>query len=235
MATNNVNKRKRGRPPGRSEKGRQSQEHLYKTAIRLFSEQGYHQTTLRQIAREAGVSPALLYKYFPSKVSVVLNLYDDLSHAFIQEMGAMPAGTWRERVVFTLEQSLGALRPHRDTMKAFIPVMVVDPEHGLFSEQAAFSRHRVQGQFQRAVAEAKDAPKEALASALGTVIYVLHLGVILWWLMDRSPSQRATGGLVTLLKSLAGPAAMLLKFPGTKAPILTMERLIQDGLFAGLE
>ena len=43
--------KKPGRPPGRSEKGRAREALLYDTALRLFAEQGYEATTLRQIAR----------------------------------------------------------------------------------------------------------------------------------------------------------------------------------------
>src|SRR4051812_13780672 len=34
---------------------------------RLFSERGFHATTTRHLAEVAGVSEALLFKYFPSK------------------------------------------------------------------------------------------------------------------------------------------------------------------------
>jgi len=45
----------------------------------LIGERGYDAATLRDVAARAGVSPALLYRYFPNKRSVVLALYDELS------------------------------------------------------------------------------------------------------------------------------------------------------------
>jgi len=50
-------------------------------ARRLFLEHGFHQTTTRAIAREAEVSDALLYRYFPSKRDLFDAVLDEgLSH-----------------------------------------------------------------------------------------------------------------------------------------------------------
>ncbi|GAA3582267.1 hypothetical protein GCM10022222_78810 [Amycolatopsis ultiminotia] len=40
-------------------------------AVRLFLEQGYEQTTIAQITREAGISPRSLFRYFGSKEDLV--------------------------------------------------------------------------------------------------------------------------------------------------------------------
>ena len=50
---------------------------LYAAALRLIAKRGYEAATLRDIAAEAGVSPALLYRYFPGKHAVVLALYEE--------------------------------------------------------------------------------------------------------------------------------------------------------------
>ena len=51
-------------------------ERLYETATRLIAKHGYESTTLRNVADKAGVSVGLLYKYFPNKRAVVIELYD---------------------------------------------------------------------------------------------------------------------------------------------------------------
>src|SRR5262247_3481994 len=99
MFTNNVKRRKRGRPPGQSPQGAAARERLYETAIRLISERGYEATTLRDIAQAAGVSVGLLYRYFPSKQAVIVALYDQLSADFAQQAAALKPGKWRDRFV----------------------------------------------------------------------------------------------------------------------------------------
>ena len=177
------------------------------------------------------MSPGLLYKYYPSKVAVVLELYDRLSLAFEEAAQSMPEGPWRERTAYALEHSMATLRPHREPLRALIPVLVGDPEHGLFSEQTAFSRERVQRVFRDAVSGASNTPKENLALALGNLLYMLQLGVILWWLLDRSPAQQATEGLIALFISLGGVASAALWLPGTTAPLLALDGLVRRGLY----
>ena len=39
---------------------------IQKEALRLFTEQGFEQTTVEQVADAAGVSPATFYRYLPA-------------------------------------------------------------------------------------------------------------------------------------------------------------------------
>ena len=45
-------------------------ENIIATARRVFSEKGFHGTTTRELAREAAVSEALLFKHFPNKEAI---------------------------------------------------------------------------------------------------------------------------------------------------------------------
>ena len=135
--------------------------------MQLIAARGYEATTLRDIAKEAEVSVGLLYRYFPSKRAVVIALYDELSAEFARRAAEMPVGTWRDRFIFAVNASLDVLTPHRVALRALTPVLVGDPEEGIFSENTAFSRLRVQHVFEEAVVKAKDAPKPPLAYALG--------------------------------------------------------------------
>jgi AcrR family transcriptional regulator len=203
--------------------------------VRLIGEQGYEATTLRGVAKRASVSPGLLYRYFPSKRSVVLALYDELSDAFAHDAAEMPAGKWRDRFLYALETSLRTLAPHRVTLRALVPVMVGDVDEGVFAQSTAFSRARVQAIFQRAVVGANDAPPQKLAEALGRLFYVIHLGVILWWLLDKSPRQRATQGLLSLWRRILPSAALALRLPIVRGAVQSADMLFREALLDGLE
>ena len=45
---------------------------IVKTAIKLFSRQGFYKTTIQDIAREAGFSQGFIYQYFNSKEELLL-------------------------------------------------------------------------------------------------------------------------------------------------------------------
>jgi len=192
--------RGRGRPRGATAKSAETREALYRVAVGLFASQGYEQTTLRAIADRAGVSPGLLYRYFPSKRAVVLALYDELSAEFQERARAMPRGRWRDRFAFALETSLEVLGPHRGTLVALVPVLVGGADAGLFAPATAFSRERVQSAFVEAVTGAGDAPRGGGAAALGRALDLVHLAVLLLWLLDRSEGQRATARLVAVVR-----------------------------------
>jgi AcrR family transcriptional regulator len=231
MFTENVKPRKRGRPPGQSAQGAAARDRLYETAIRMISERGYEATTLREIAKEAHVSVGLLYRYFPSKQAVIIALYEELSGDFSRQAATMKPGMWRGRFLFALDASVRALQPHRTTLRALIPVLIGDPDDGVFAEGTAFSRLRVQQVFEDAVAGATDAPKAPLAGALGRLLYLVHLAVLLWWLLDKTPQQRATDTLVRLTEQLLPSAALTLRLPLVRRFVIAFDDLIREGLF----
>jgi AcrR family transcriptional regulator len=228
-------KRGRGRPPGPTEQGAAAREQLYKTAIKLISSRGYEATTLRDIAKKADVSVGLLYRYFPSKRAVVLALYDELSAEYAARAAKMAPGRWRERFLYALRTSLDVLGQQREGLSALTGVLVGDANEGLFAQATAFSRRRVQAVFEEAVVGASDAPKPEDAAALGRVLYVVHLAVILWWLLDKSPRQRATSQLLALLERLLPTAALALRLKPARALVRAADVLCRKGLFGDEE
>ena len=230
MFTENV-KRGRGRPPGQTAQGAAARERLYGIAIRRMAKRGYESTTLRDVAKEAGVSVGLLYRYFPSKQAIIIALYDELSADFTRVAAAMPRGRWRDRFTFALKTSLEVLAPHREALRTLTPVLVADPEEGVFAESAAFSRRRVQGVFEEAVAGATDAPPAMFARAVGRLLYLVHLAVLLWGGLDKSKGQRVTGTLVTLIEQMLPSASLALRLPAMRRFVTSLDELIREALF----
>ena len=54
----------------RNARGEQRQQDLLRAAATVFGRVGYHETTTNAIAKEAGVSPATLYQFFPNKEAI---------------------------------------------------------------------------------------------------------------------------------------------------------------------
>ena len=231
MFTQNVKAARRGRPRGPTPQGAAARGRLYAIAVRMIGERGYEATTLREIAREADVSVGLLYRYFPSKQAVVLALYDQLSAEYAEQARAMRAGKWRDRFAFALTTSLGVLEPHQRALRALTPVLVGDPDEGIFSNDTAFSRLRVQAVFEEAVRGASDAPARPLADALGRLLYLVHLAVLLWWLLDKSPRRRATSTLVSLIAGLLPSIGLALRLPAVRRFVLSVDELVREALF----
>ncbi|MCW5966459.1 MAG: TetR/AcrR family transcriptional regulator [Bryobacterales bacterium] len=230
MFTENSNRRGRGRPAGLSPEGEATKVRIYETAINLIGERGYEAATLREVAARAAISPGLLYRYFPSKRAVVLALYDELSIRFAEQAGELPHGKWRDRFVFTLRLSLEVLWSHRVTLRALVPVIVGDAEDGVFATGTLFARERIQSAFQDAVSGATDAPTKPLADSLGRLLYLLHLGVVLWWLLDRSPEQKSTKDLVNLVARILPPFSLTLGLPVVRNFVRSADALYLAGL-----
>ncbi|MEU2086800.1 TetR family transcriptional regulator [Streptomyces albus] len=61
------------------------------TAVRLFAEQGYEQTTIAQIAREAGISQRSLFRYFGTKEDLVCGDQEALGALLKRTVEQQPA------------------------------------------------------------------------------------------------------------------------------------------------
>jgi hypothetical protein len=59
----------------------------------------------------------------------------------------------------------------------------------------------------------------------------VHLAVLLWWLLDKTPKQRATQALLGLTEQLLPSAALALRLAPVQRFVLEMDELIREGLF----
>jgi mycofactocin system transcriptional regulator len=75
---------RRGRPPGTSRRT------LELIALRLFTEQGFDETPIEQIAAEAGVSRRTFFRYFDSKASVLWGEFDSEVDVIREALAKVP-------------------------------------------------------------------------------------------------------------------------------------------------
>jgi TetR/AcrR family transcriptional regulator, regulator of mycofactocin system len=75
---------RRGRPPGTSAR------ELELISLRLFTRDGFEDTTVERIAAEAGVSRRTFFRYFDSKADVLWHAFDDEVRALREAFAAVP-------------------------------------------------------------------------------------------------------------------------------------------------
>jgi AcrR family transcriptional regulator len=76
----------------RERKKRRTRQLLSETARRLFSERGFEQVSVAEIAREAEVSEMTVFNYFPSKEDLVYSGLETFEEQLLAAIGERPAG-----------------------------------------------------------------------------------------------------------------------------------------------
>lgn len=97
-------------------KGERTRQEILAAARRLFISQGFTATSMRQIAKEVGITPAAIYNHYPSKDGLFATLlqgaapYDQLFALF----GGIGAGTPEDFVRQVFRASLAFITDHQD-------------------------------------------------------------------------------------------------------------------------
>lgn len=174
-------------------------------AFSLFRSSGFEETTMRGIAAKAGVSLGSAYYYFESKEDLVMAFYDRAMEAMAPRLEAVASGkgSFEEKVANLIAVKFEYFQPSRTFLGALLR-HAADPRHRLspFSKETRHIREEDQKYFARVIAESRDArAPDELAPRLPMLLWLYQLGLILYWIYDRSPGQRQT--LMLRKKSLA--------------------------------
>ena len=179
-------------------KARRTRERILEAALALFAEKGYEATTMRDVAREAGASLGLAYRYFASKEEFALALYMRLAEESEDwARDGLAGGTVAERFERAMLAKLDQVSSHRGPLAALL-TRALDPNSRLsaLGEGTTAVREKMGSIFLEVVRGASDAPGEKQVRELGNVLYALHLAILLYWFHDKSPDARATRELI---------------------------------------
>jgi AcrR family transcriptional regulator len=184
---------------GRTPRSEVTRTRIVEAALRLFGENGYDRTTMRAIAREAGVSVGNAYYYFKSKEELVQGFYDRIAELHGRQSADLLAGQrdFAGRLRAVMLGWLDVAAPYHEFGRQFF-VNAADPESPLspFSPESSPARD-AQIAIHRAVVEGSDTRIDpALRAELPELLWLYHMGVVLFWVHDRSPGCRRTRMLV---------------------------------------
>ena len=71
-------------PMGRVKKINDKRHRIMNAAITSFAQRGYHQATIADVAREAGVAAGTIYLYFKNKDDLLVSIFEEKVQGFIQ-------------------------------------------------------------------------------------------------------------------------------------------------------
>lgn len=185
---------------GKTAKGEQTRALILETALELFRERGYEETTMRAIARRAGVALGSAYYYFRGKEQLIQAFYSRThqEHLAEAEETLRTERTLHARLRGVMRAKLRTIEPYH-RFSGILFRTAADPESPLnpFSEESLPARREATELFAEVVRGAEDRklPKD-LEAELPDLLWTYHMGIVLFWIHDRSPGRVRTWRLM---------------------------------------
>jgi len=210
VTTNPGLKRTRSTP-----KAEETRRRILAAALDLFQERGFAETTMREIARRAGVATGAAYYYFPSKEAIVMAFYWQ-THVEFDAACRRPLAEVRDlagRIRALVELKLEQFHPFREFLGALFR-SAGDPASPLspFSDETRDIREQSVEHFRLALEGSDVKLPPDLALELPHLLWLYQMGVILFWIYDRSARQARTRLLVERSSDLIARAIKLSRF-----------------------
>jgi AcrR family transcriptional regulator len=180
-------------------KGEQTRQLILETALRLFRERGYTETTMRAIAKEAGVAVGNAYYYFDSKEHLIQGFYDRLQSGHAAAAAPILAGErdFAARLRGVLHAGVDNTAPYHSFAATFFK-SAAEPSSPLspFSTQSSPARDAAIAIFREVVEGSTVKVDPELRTELPELLWLGWMGIVLFWVYDKSPGQRKTYQLI---------------------------------------
>jgi AcrR family transcriptional regulator len=220
-------------PLAKTPKSEQTRALILSTALRLFEERGYDKTTMRAIAQEAGVSVGNAYYYFASKEHLVHGFYDRLADE--HEAAALAAmegvADLAERIRLVLTTWLDVAAPYHAFAAQFFK-NAADPSSPLspFSADSSTAREQVIGLHRQVLSGAHLRYDAEIARIMPELLWLHHLGIVLYWAHDRTPEAERTRRLAERTATSAARAVRLCRFKVVRPLVREADAMIREFL-----
>lgn len=209
--------------------GAKKKELIYETAMTLFRERGFEATTMRGIAKAAKISLGSAYHYYPSKVAIVFDYYhrsQDHHEAVVDEALEAAGNDVALRLANLVRAKVDLVRGDRQLL-GHIAAAVVTPGDQLsaFAPETRDIRERSIALFDRALGDLQLGPHRR---AISVLLWVAHLGVMLYLVHDESENQGATDALIGSVAQQLTPLLMLANTPMAEPLIAGVTKTLTD-------
>ena len=189
----------RGAEKQATAKAEETRERIVDAALKLFQDQGFDQTTMRDIAAEADVATGAAYYYFRSKEELVMAFYLRTAE---EARTLLPPAMERsndlgKRLRAIIDLKLEQFAEHRRLLIALARIGI-DPEHPLspVGDETRSMRSEGVGEFEAALRGSNVRVPKDLQADLPRLLWLYQMGIILFWIYDNSPKQARTRTLL---------------------------------------
>lgn len=224
-----------GEEKPRRARGEQTRQLILETALRLFRERGYAETTMRAVAKEAGVAVGNAYYYFDSKEHLIQGFYDrnQQAHRLAAQAVLDAEKDFAARLRGVLHAGIDVNQPYHSFAATFFKT-AAEPSSPLspFSRESSAAREAAIAIF-RDVVEGSGAKLDPeLRRELPELLWLGWMGVVLFWVYDHSPEQRRTrrliDGAVPLIDRLVALSRLRVLRPALRQVLALIDTVRSD-------
>jgi AcrR family transcriptional regulator len=204
----------------REKKSAETRAKILEAALELFREKGFAETSMREVAARARVATGLAYYYFASKDVIVHAFYQQAKDDLAPLLEAAQKGKKLEaRLAAIISVKFRYFEPNRKFLGALMG-------HAFAPESKAV-REQDLAQFERALAETDTTVPDDMAAQLPKILWMYQMGLILFWIYDRSEGQARTMKLLEASVRMVSVMIRLGSLPLMKPARKTVLELVE--------
>lgn len=173
---------------------------LIEVSVDLISEKGFKATSMRAIAKAAGFGEATIYNYFPTKEAILYGYYED--HVYqctdiLQKIENFHTYNLQEQLQSLFDTSLELYLEDREFVRETFPLILTGSSRD-WPKLKPIRDHLLAAinDMIDAAAEVGEIPDQVFQDLIGQFFMDAYIGLVHYWLSDRSENFHNTTVLV---------------------------------------